>query len=99
MGNVLWSVPMTADLVNYAAINNGVVFAGADSNLDAIDTSSGSVLWHLAGAARFHAGPVIVPSGVYVSDNAGNVYALALPNTESPSNRIEHHARLSVKRS
>ena len=49
MGNVLWSVPMTADLVNYAAINNGVVFAGADSNLDAIDTSSGSVLWHLRG--------------------------------------------------
>lgn len=99
MGNVLWSIPMTADLVNYPAINNGVVFAGADSNLDAIDLSSGSVLWHLTGAARFHAGPVLVPSGVYASDNAGNVYALALPNTESPSNRTEHHRRLSVKRS
>lgn len=99
MGNVLWSIPMTADLINYAAITNGVVFAGADSNLDAIDISNGNVLWQLPGSGRFHAGPVLVPSGLYVTDYVGNVYALALPDTASPSRRVNPGARASARHS
>lgn len=78
-GTVLWSLPMNASIDSYAAINNGVVFAGMDNELDAISLQSGTILFQIAGAGTFTAGPVIVPSGLYAADYAGNVYAYSLP--------------------
>jgi hypothetical protein len=78
-GNIVWSDPMTAGITSYVAIDNGIGFAGLDSNLTALDISSGSILWQYRGEGDFHSGAAVVPSGVYAADYAGNVYALALP--------------------
>lgn len=78
-GNILWSITMTNPITNYAAINNGIVFAGMDDNVDAIGITSGHVLWQLPSSAIFVSAPVVVPSGVYAADSSGNVYAMSLP--------------------
>ena len=77
-GTVVWSLPMSASMDSYVAINNGVAFAGMDNNLNVISLQSGTILFQIAGGA-FDAGPVIVPSGLYAADYAGNVYAYSLP--------------------
>jgi len=74
-GTILWSIPMQNAIINYAAIHNGMVFAGVDSDLEAIDIHSGHVLWSYTGTGLFQAGPVVVPSGLYATDLNGYVYA------------------------
>ncbi len=79
-GHVLWSIPMANSIDSYAAVNNGVVFAGMDTNLDAIAIQTGRILKEFPVVAGLEAGPVVVPSGLYMADWAGNVYALSLPS-------------------
>ena len=86
-GNVTWSIPMNATIDSYAAINNGMAFAPMDATLDAIGLSSGSILAQFAVADNFEGGPVIVPSGLYMADLSGDVYALSLPSATAPSTR------------
>lgn len=78
-GTVLWSLPMNNAVDAYAAINNGVVYEGMDDDVDAISIQSGTILAQFPGAANFNAGPVIVPSGLYLADHNGFVYAYSLP--------------------
>ena len=78
-GRILWSKQMQNWIVSYAAVTNGLVFAGLDTNLTALDPKTGNVLWSYASPNIFEAGPVIVPSGVYAADASGYVYAFALP--------------------
>lgn len=78
-GNVIWSQPMTSTIINYVAVNNGLVFAGMDTNLDVIGAESGSILWSYAAGSDFQAGPAVVPSGVYAADLNGDVFALSIP--------------------
>jgi outer membrane protein assembly factor BamB len=79
-GTVVWSIPMTNTIINYVGINNGLVFAGVDDDVEAINISTGGVLWSYSGAAAFQAGPAIVPSGVYDVDVNGDVYAFNEPS-------------------
>jgi outer membrane protein assembly factor BamB len=95
-GNILWSDAMTSGIVNYPAVGNGLVYAGMDGNIDAIDIKSGSILWQYPGANTFLAGPVIVPSGLYGVDNSGNVYALSLPAV-APNGRQHRHRPRGVR--
>lgn len=92
-GNLMWTVPTTRLMYQYAAINNGVAFAGVDSTMGAYDLHTGKLLWSYAGATGdyFAAGPVIVPSGLYAGDSYGKVYAFRL--NASPSSRRPHRAR------
>ncbi|HEY1977149.1 MAG TPA: PQQ-binding-like beta-propeller repeat protein [Candidatus Baltobacteraceae bacterium] len=82
-GTVLWSIPMTAAVDAYAAIDNGVVYEGMDDAVDAISLQSGTILKQFPGAANFNAGPVVVPSGLYFADHRGFVYAYSLPQASS----------------
>lgn len=77
-GQVLWSLPMTASIDSYAAIDNGIAFEGMDNEMDAIALTTGTILWQVTGSNTFDAGPAIVPSGLYVADYSGNVSAYSL---------------------
>jgi outer membrane protein assembly factor BamB len=73
-------------LYEYAAITDGVAFAAVDSTFNAYDLQSGHILWSYAGPSGdyFPAGPVVVPSGVYVCDIQGWCYAFKLGGSASP---------------
>jgi len=85
-GNIKWSVTTQNQIVGYAAINNGVVLASLDDTLAALDLTNGTKLWSYTAPARFDASPVVVPSGVYDADTAGNVFAFTIPkNAAAPA--------------
>src|SRR5262249_12950948 len=92
-GTVLWSVPMTNAIDAYAAINNGIVYAGMDDEVEAIALQSGTELAQFPGAANFTAGPVVVPSGLYLADHNGFVYAYALPQTTGSARSYSRQTR------
>lgn len=73
-GTVLWSRDMQNRLVGYVALLPGLALTGLDQNLVALDLRTGKELWKYAAPADFGASPVVVPSGVYAADSAGNVY-------------------------
>jgi outer membrane protein assembly factor BamB len=77
-GVVLWSKTIRNRLVGYAAIVNGMAFAPVDRNLAALDLKTGNVLWSYPISAYFQASAVVVKSGVYAADTAGNVYAFSI---------------------
>ncbi len=80
-GAVKWKIAMnTADL-GYAAIANGVAFATLDQSIAALDPDSGKVLWQSPTVGYSYASPVVVPSGVFVADESGRLYAFGLPST------------------
>jgi len=89
-GAVRWTIPMKSRIVNYAAVNNGLAWEGLDANMDAIDINTGSVLWSFAdpAGAVFDAGPVVVPSGLYFADEAGNVFAFSLPSGSAAASSL-----------
>ena len=86
-GAVQWKIPMQSRIVNYVAVNDGLAFVGLDTNMDALDINTGSVIWSFANpvGTLFDAGPVVVPSGLYIADERGNVYAFSLPVPASAS--------------
>ncbi len=89
-GTIKWQINTQLPIPGYAAMtNNGIAFANLDTAVTAIDAPSGNVLWTYNGPASFYASPVVVPSGVYTADAAGNVYAFGLPAsvTESAARR------------
>ncbi len=83
-GSILWSLPMTNTIDAYSAIAGDVVFAPMDQDMDAVSISSGSILTAFPAANVFEAGAVIVPSGLYMVDYSGDVYALSLPGAPAP---------------
>jgi outer membrane protein assembly factor BamB len=80
-GAMLWSIPMQSRIDAYPAINNHIAFIGMDTKMDAIDVRTGKILWSFTdpSGGLFNAGAVIVPSGLYIGDSNGNVYAFSLP--------------------
>jgi outer membrane protein assembly factor BamB len=84
-GNVLWSTQMFNQMKGYAAIDDGLVFAGLDSTLVALNITNGGQVWSYATADTLIASPVVVPSGVYAADASGNVYAFSIPYATAPT--------------
>jgi polyvinyl alcohol dehydrogenase (cytochrome) len=81
-GKTRWTILTQNDVFGYAAICNGIAFAGLDTNLAALDASTGAVLWKYPAKALMYASPAIVRSGLYSADMAGNVYAFSLPGSD-----------------
>jgi outer membrane protein assembly factor BamB len=79
-GRVLWTRTMQNRIVGYVAMLKGIGFVGLNREFVALDTRTGKTLWSYATPAYIDASMVIVPSGVYGADDAGNVYAFALPS-------------------
>lgn len=77
-GHVLWSVSMPNRLVGYVAIAQGMGFVGLNQKFVALDLSSGKTLWSYPTPDYINASMVVVPSGLYGADQAGNVYAFGL---------------------
>ena len=87
-GSVMWSIPMTNSIDSYVGIDDGVAFAPVDESLDAIAISTGTKLAQFP-TDVFEGGPVIVPSGLYMVDYSGHVYAYSLP-TATPLVKRSH---------
>jgi len=78
-GAIRWKRTMSNRMTGDVAIVNGIAFAGLDESLEALDLSTGTVLWHYATPAFLDAPPIVVPSGVYAADDSGTVYAFSIP--------------------
>ncbi len=86
-GNERWNVVTQNPVFGLASITNGVVFTPLDNALTALDLRSGAKLWSYALTSSAYASPAVVPSGVYEADDAGEVYAFALPTTATQIDR------------
>lgn len=84
----MWSIPMKNSIDSYVGIDNGIAFSPVDDSLDAIALSTGTVLAQFP-TDIFEGGPVIVPSGLYMADYGGHVYAYSLP-TATPLIKHAH---------
>jgi len=81
-GNRLWSYKMTNILEGYVALNDGVALLGSDSSVVALNMhGSGALtpLWSYPTTGVVDNSPAVVPSGIYVGDNSGWVYAFTPP--------------------
>jgi len=79
-GKVLWSVTMQNRLVGDVALVNGMGFVGLNQTFVALDENSGQTLWSYPTTDYINSSMIVVPSGVYGADEAGNVYAFGLPS-------------------
>ncbi len=86
-GEVRWTIAMQNGIVNSATVSDGIAWEGMDTRMDAIDIHTGSILWSFSdpSAVRFDAGAIVVPSGLYIADREGTVYALSLPAASASS--------------
>jgi outer membrane protein assembly factor BamB len=78
-GVVRWTDTMKNRITGDVAIVNGMAFAGLDKNVKALDLDSGKPIWNFPTGGYIDASPIVVPSGIYAADDAGNVYAFSLP--------------------
>jgi outer membrane protein assembly factor BamB len=94
-GTSIWSFQMQTFIAGYAAINNGVVVSQGDSAVVALAMNgNGTPLWSYPTAGKVDCSPAVVPSGIYIADINGNVYAFAPPysataTSSSSGERIE----------
>lgn len=83
-GTPLWSVQMQNRLIGYVALANGIGFVGLNQQFEALDLSSGQTLWSYATPDFINASMIVVPSGLYGADQAGNVYAFSVSSPRKP---------------
>jgi outer membrane protein assembly factor BamB len=87
-GQSLWAFQMQTFIAGYAAISNGVVISQGDNAIVALAMhGNGTPLWSYPTAGTLDNSPAVVPSGIYIGDLNGNVYAFAPPfsPTATPS--------------
>ncbi len=77
-GSVLWRVTANYPPSGYVAITNGVAFTPLNQTLSALDLATGATLWSYALGSATYASAAVVPSGVYIADDNGDVLALSL---------------------
>jgi outer membrane protein assembly factor BamB len=77
-GHTLWTRTMQNRIVGYVALVQGLGFVGLDKEFVALDLSTGKTLWSHPTPDYINASMIVVPSGVYGADQAGNIYAFAL---------------------
>ncbi len=87
-GQSLWSYEMQSIMQGYAAITNGVVVSPGDSAIVALAMNgNGTPLWTYPTAGAIDSSPAVVPSGIYIGDLNGNVYAFAPPYATTTPHR------------
>jgi outer membrane protein assembly factor BamB len=67
----------------YVAFVHGIGFIALDRHLVAFDTRTGEELWSADTGEGAYPSPVVVPSGVYVVNNIGDVQAFGLSAEET----------------
>jgi outer membrane protein assembly factor BamB len=73
---ILWQIPANA-LGSAPAVAGGRVFVGTNAGLEAVSTSTGSVLWKALASTLFYASPAVVGATLYIGDgNNALMYAL-----------------------
>ena len=77
-GDVQWTIPTNSTVNSSVAIDDGVAFADINDSIEALNVANGNVLWSYGMPNGIAASPVVVKSGVYTADLAGNVYKFAL---------------------
>jgi len=77
-GKVKWTLSTQSVVHTSVAITGGVAFATVNNAVEAISIATGQTLWSYPLPAGVLASPIVVPSGVYAADLAGNVYKFAL---------------------
>jgi hypothetical protein len=81
-GSRRWSYQTTDIISGYIALANGVAISASDSSVVALNVNGSGVLtplWSYATAGTVDNSAAIVPSGIYVADNDGYVYAFTPP--------------------
>jgi outer membrane protein assembly factor BamB len=63
-------------LAGSPAVANGVVYAGGDSNLYALNATTGALLWQYTTDGAIDSSAAVAQGAVYIGDRAGNLYAL-----------------------
>jgi outer membrane protein assembly factor BamB len=73
-------------------VANGVLYYAASNALRALDPSSGDVLWSTNRIGGIHwQSPVVANGAVYVTDEAGQLTAFALPATSTSTAVVEFY--------
>ena len=92
-GAILWRVQNQAADRGSIAMIPGVAFLDVNGALEALDSATGATLWSYSFGTTGTASPAVVPSGVYVADSGGKVYAFALPAAASNARRAANPRR------
>ncbi len=92
-GKILWKLQTDTAIPGSAAIVPGLAFVAMNDGISALALGSGSTLWTYPFGADTYASAAVVPSGVYVADGAGNLYAFGLPASASAAARASKSGR------
>lgn len=84
-GQIKWSIASNSILLGQVVGVNDVAFAEIDNSINAVDPATGNILWTYATQGDFESSPAIVPSGLFVTDLSGTIYAFGLPSQGKPS--------------
>ena len=91
-GAVLWTHPTQRPVIPALAYVNGLVLAGAGSDLLALNASSGQQLFDYSTAGSIYSPPSVSGGRIYVGSQDGNVYAFAIGNNTPPPNTVRVNA-------
>ena len=77
IGKLMWNYT-TADIVfSSPAVSNGVVYVGSyDSNVYALNATTGATVWNYTTGGAVLSSPAVVNGVVYIGSSDNNVYAL-----------------------
>ena len=65
---------------------NGVVYLGSDdSNVYALNASTGALLWKYTTGDHVDSSPAVANGVVYIGSTDGNVYAFGLTGSDAPA--------------
>jgi outer membrane protein assembly factor BamB len=69
---------LTQRVASSAAVVNGVVYIGANSNVYALNAKTGAQLWSYTTGSSVTSSPAVANGMVYVGSDDGKVYAFGL---------------------
>jgi outer membrane protein assembly factor BamB len=84
-----WHIDTSNPVSGYAAISGGgVAFVDLDDHIDALNPTTGTILWSYKLSTYAYASPTVVPSGVYTADTNGNIYAFGLTGSTASASTL-----------
>src|SRR5207248_3927419 len=78
-GTVLWRHAFPGPVIAPVSTVNGVVFAAGGNLVEALDASSGNVLWSYRTDSLLYGGIAIAGNAIFVGDLSGTLYAFRIP--------------------
>ena len=91
-GRFLWRTGTQWPVIPALAYVNGLVLAGAGSNLDVLAAATGKLLFGYATAGSIYSPPSVAGGRIYVGSQDGRVYALAVGTAPPPPNTVRVNA-------